>query len=165
MKGLPVKKGNERENGFTYIIVLLAVVLVGISLAAVGRYWSFVDKRDREEELLFRGDQYVMAIDAYFKGGHGGANFYPRKLEDLIKDPRSLAPKRYLRKLYIDPMTSKADWMLIIEEKSGRIKGVKSRSKEAPIKEGGFQKLYKDFAGKKSYDEWEFIHKPGKVKK
>ncbi len=165
MTDMPVKKGKKRENGFTYIIVLLAVVLVGISLAAVGRYWSFVDKRDKEEELLFRGDRYVKAIDTYFKGAHGGANLYPKKLEDLLKDPRSLTPKRYLRKLYSDPMTSKADWIPIIEEKSGRIKGVKSRSKEAPIKEGGFEQQYKDFAGKKSYNEWEFIHKPGKIKK
>jgi len=160
----PLRKQAQKENGFTYIMVLLSVVVIGISLAAVGRYWSFVSQRDKEEELLFRGDQYVKAIDAYFRGAHGGANLYPKRLEDLIKDPASLKPKRYLRTLYRDPMTSKADWLLILEEKSGRIKGVKSRSSGVPVKTESFPAGYKDFSGKGSYSEWEFVHVPGKVK-
>ena len=154
----------HNKNGFTYIIVLLAVVLIGISLMVAGRYWSFIDKKDKEEELLFRGEQYLRAIDAYFKGAHGGANLYPQKLEDLIKDPRSLSPKRYIRRLYKDPITGEADWLPIIEKKSGRIKGLKSRSDAAPVKEDGFPKIYKSFKGKASYSEWEFIHKPGMFK-
>lgn len=154
----------QNKNGFTYIIVLLAVVLIGISLMVAGKYWSFIDKKDKEEELLFRGEQYLRAIDGYFKGSHGGANLYPKKLDDLIKDPRSLSPKRYLRKLYKDPMTGEADWLPIIEKGSGRIKGLKSRSEGAPVKEDGFPKRYKSFKGKTSYSDWLFIHKPGMFK-
>ena len=167
MNLLPKKRACKKiqnKNGFTYIIVLLAVVLIGISLMVTGRYWSFIDKKDKEEELLFRGGQYLRAIDTYFKGAHGGANLYPKKMDDLLKDPRSLTPKRYLRRLYKDPMTGEADWLPIIEKKSGRIKGVKSRSDAAPIKEDGFPKIYKSFKGKGSYSEWEFVHKPGMFK-
>lgn len=160
----PLMKQAQKEDGFTYIMVLLSIVVIGISLAAVGRYSSFANKRDKEEELLFRGDQYVMAIDTYFRSAHGGANIYPKRLEDLIKDPMGLKAKRYLRKLYVDPMTSKADWVLILEEKSGRIKGVKSRSNEAPLKTEGFPERYKDFSGKGSYSEWAFVHVPGRIK-
>jgi type II secretory pathway pseudopilin PulG len=157
-------KGLQNKNGFTYIMVLLAVVLIGISLMVAGRYWSFIDKKDKEEELLFRGGQYLRAIDSYFKGSHGGANLYPQKLDDLLKDPRSLNPKRYLRKLYKDPITGEADWLPIIEKGSGRIKGVKSRSEATPVKEDGFPEIYKSFKGKASYSDWEFIHKPGMFK-
>lgn len=154
-------KGN---GGFTYITVLLAVVITGIALAAVGRYWSFIDKKEREEELLFRGDQFVRAIDSYFRSAHGGANIYPKSFDDLLKDPRSLAPRRYLRRLYKDPMTGEADWVPIIEKKSGRIKGVRSRSEDVPIKTDGFPERYKQFKEKESYSEWEFIHRPGIIK-
>lgn len=157
-------KGLHNKDGFTYIIVLLAVVLTGISLMVAGRYWSFIDKKEKEAELLFRGEQYLLAIDAYFKGAHGGANLYPQKLDDLIKDPRSLTPKRYLRKLYKDPVTGETDWLPIIEKKSGRIKGVKSRSEVSPVKGDGFPEMFKSFKGKASYSEWEFIHKPGMFK-
>ncbi len=166
MEGVTVTAAGSpaRQSGFTYITVLLAVVMAGIALTAVGRYWSFIDRREKEEELLFRGDQFVKAIDAYFKSAHGGANIYPKSFEDLLKDPRSLTPRRYLRKIYRDPMTGKADWIPIIEKKSGRIKGVKSRSRDVPIKQDGFPQEYRHFRGKESYSEWEFIHKPGAVK-
>jgi len=150
----------KRESGIAYITLLLAVVITGISLSAVGRYWSFIDIREKEEELLFRGDQFVRAIDEYFKSSHGGANIYPNSLKDLLKDSRSLAPKRYLRKLYKDPMTGKADWILIREKKSGKIKGVKSSSDKVPVKEDRFPEKYRHFKGRKKYSEWEFVHRP-----
>ena len=153
-----------KETGFTYIMVLLALVVIGLSLSVVGRYWHFIDKKDREEELLFRGNQFVRAIDGYFKSAHGKVKIYPKSFEDLLKDPRSLKPKRYLRRLYKDPFTGEADWVPIIEKKSGRIKGVKSRSTESPIKTDGFPERYKKFKNKGSYDEWEFVHKPGMFK-
>lgn len=152
------------EAGFTYISLLFALLIIGITLSSVGKYWSFIDKKDKEEELLFRGDQYVRAIDAYFKSAHGKVNLYPKKLEDLIKDPRSLTPRRYLRRLYKDPFAGKEGWVLILDKKSGRIKGVKSRSEASPIKEDGFPFRYNHFKGKGSYSEWEFIHKPGVIK-
>lgn len=149
------------DKGFTYISLLFAIVVIGVSLSAIGRQWSLIDRADKEEELLFRGDQFVRAIDAYYKSAHGQAKLYPKTFDHLLKDPRSLAPRRYLRKIYKDPLTRKADWIPIIEKKSGRIKGVKSRSDNSPLKEDGFPKRYNHFKGKGSYSEWEFVHKPG----
>lgn len=151
-------------SGFTYISLLLAIVLIGISLSAAGNYWAYIDRRDKEDELLFRGDQFVLAIDGYFKRAHGKANLYPQSLKDLLKDSRSLVPKRYLRKIYKDPLTGKADWTLILEKGSGRIKGVKSKSKATPLKSENFPDRYKYFRGKSSYDEWKFVHHPGIIK-
>ncbi len=149
------------NKGFTYISLLFAIVIIGVSLSAIGRQWSLIDRADKEEELLFRGDQFVRAIDTYYKSAHGQANLYPKNFENLLKDPRSLAPRRYLRKISKDPLTGKADWIPIIEKKSGRIKGVKSRSENPPLKEDGFPDRYKYFKGKGSYSEWGFVHKPG----
>jgi len=152
------------ETGFTYISLLFAILIIGITLSSVGKYWSFIDQKDKEAELLFRGDQFVRALDRYFKSAHGKVNLYPKKIEDLIKDPRSIAPRRYLRRFYEDPFTGKPDWILIKDPKSGRIKGVKSRSEKTPIKEDGFLLRYIHFKEKGSYSEWEFIHKPGMIK-
>jgi len=160
-KSLRVKLFSSGEDGFTYMTLLLAVVIIGIALSAVGRQWSLIDRRDKENELLFRGDQFVIAIDAYFKSAHGGANIYPKTLEDLLKDSRSLVVKRYLRRMYEDPVTGKADWIPIKEAKSGRIKGVRSSSSMAPVKTDGFPARYSHFKGKATYGEWDFVHKAG----
>jgi len=103
-----------RSRGFTYIGLLIAVVLLGIGLALVGEVWNTAVKRDRERELLFVGDQFRQAIGRYYESSPG-VKQYPRKLEDLLEDKRFPVMKRYLRRIYLDPMTGKADWGLVMQ--------------------------------------------------
>lgn len=130
---------------------------MGTGLAATGKIWSGVVKRDKEEELMFRGNQIKKAIESYYTSGHGGANFYPKTLKDLIKDNRFLTVKRHLRKLYKDPITAEGEWE-IIADPQGRIRGVRSKSEKEPVKQKNFPLEYKDFEGKKRYKDWEFVH-------
>ena len=120
-----------RSRGFTYIGLLIAVVLLGIGLALVGEVWNTAVKRDRERELLFVGDQFRQAIGRYYESSPG-VKQYPRKLEDLLEDKRFPVMKRYLRRIYLDPMTGKADWGLVMQ--GDQILGVYSPSKDTPIK-------------------------------
>jgi type II secretory pathway pseudopilin PulG len=131
---------------------------MGIGMATAGKIWSSAAKRDKEEELLFRGNQIGKAIESYYISGHGGANFYPKTLNDLLKDNRSLTAKRYLRKLYTDPMTEDGQWEIINDPLRGGIRGVRSKSEKEPIKQKNFPLEYKDFEGKKRYKDWEFVH-------
>src|SRR5512139_3904561 len=55
-----------QNSGFTYIALLAAIVILGISMGAAGKYWSYVLQREKEEELLFRGEQYRLAIERYY---------------------------------------------------------------------------------------------------
>lgn len=147
------------ENGFTYIFVLILLIFLGVGLATTGKVWSVVAQKEKEEELLFRGDQIVKGIASYYKSSHGGGNFLPRKLEDLIKDNRFLTVKRHLRKLYKDPMTEDGEWDIIRDEQ-GRIKGVRSKSEKEPLKKKNFPLEYKHFEDKMRYKDWEFIFIP-----
>jgi type II secretory pathway pseudopilin PulG len=45
------------QNGFTYILALTIVMIMGIMLGMVGQSWQLIKQRELEEELLFRGDQ------------------------------------------------------------------------------------------------------------
>ena len=155
----------------TLFTVLFAITVIGLMLGLTGQTWSQVMQREREEELLFRGDQYRRAIASYYATGHGGVGTYPRTLEDLLKDPRSLETKRHLRKLYLDPFTNKefeligADGSVggegVSAQSIGRIKGVRSTSLLAPFRQDGFPAEYSAFKGAASYDKWEFIYTPG----
>jgi len=146
--------------GFTYIGVLLLVALMGISLTVVGQVWQTRQQREKERELLFVGDQIRRAIALYYAGTPGGAERFPRSLEDLLKDPRYPGVRRYLRKIYRDPMTRRAEWGLV---KAGElIIGVHSLSDEAPLKKAGFRFADRGFEDQPRYSDWVFYSRFGR---
>lgn len=145
-----------RAEGFTYIGVLVMVAMLGIVLAAAGEVWHTASKREKEQELLFIGNQFRRAIQQYSAHAPGLASRYPSSLEDLLKDPRYPGTRRYLRKIYPDPMTGKAEWGLI-KGPSGEILGVYSLSEDEPVKKTRFSEVDKDFEGKGKYVDWVFM--------
>lgn len=146
------------QRGFTYLALLVIIVILGIVLMAAGRQWRIIVKRDKEEELLFRGGQMRKAVEMHYLTLHGGKNIYPKNLEDLVKDPSSFTAKRYLRKIYKDPITGE-DWVLLLD-KDGRIKGVRSKSDEEPLKKYNFPPEFQSFEGKIKYSDWLFEYTP-----
>jgi type II secretory pathway pseudopilin PulG len=143
------------SRGFTYIGLLVIIVVIGISLGAAGKYWQNVMLRDKEKELLFRGDQYRIAIDRYTLA-IPGRRMYPHRIKDLLKDPRTITRKRHLRRKYSDPITGE-DFVLIRDPATRRIIGVHSKSELEPLKKEGFPEHQKDFADKEKYSEWKFV--------
>ena len=96
------------EEGTLLIILMVGLAIASIALTAATQAWSTTWRRDKEEELIFRGNQYVDAIIAYRKE-HGGQ--FPLNLEDLYKPgPRRL---RYIRKLYKEPISPDGKWGLL----------------------------------------------------
>lgn len=79
---------------------------------------------------------------------------YPGSLEELLKDERFPGVRRHLRKVFVDPMTGKAEWGLV--KVSGRIVGIHSLSTAVPIKQAGFEGEEQAFTGAQSYTEWVF---------
>jgi type II secretory pathway pseudopilin PulG len=144
--------------GFTYIGLLVSIVIVGAALAAVGQVWSTQAQREREVELLYRGDVIRAAIANYVYG-RGGSGLYPRALEDLVQDQRGTQVTRYLRRVYEDPMTGMADWTLI-RGLDGGIMGVASSSKGAPLKRQGFNTADESFKDATCYCDWQFVYTP-----
>lgn len=152
------RRGGRRAGGFTYLFVLFLVALLGVGLAAAGEAWQSQRLRAAEAELLWTGDQYRRAINAYYRNAAGcGAerNRYPRELASLVKDPRCPATVRHLRKLYPDPVTD-GEWELV-RAPDGGIAGVRSPSTQRPFKVADFRVQDRDFENKKSYREWVFV--------
>jgi type II secretory pathway pseudopilin PulG len=164
MNGRERAHGAQRtEAGFTYLGALVLVVVTGIALSSASQCWSTLMTREKEKELLFRGDQIRRAIDSYYQSTPQGRQpSYPSRLEDLLKDPRSLGSRRHLRRLYVDPMTG-GKWGIISDGKGG-VKGVFSLSEEAPLKSGGFPAGYESFDSAKAYTDWKFVSNPAAAK-
>ncbi|MDO9221090.1 MAG: type II secretion system protein [Thiobacillus sp.] len=152
--------GRQDERGFTYIGVLVLVALMGIALAAVGQMWHTLQQREKEQELLFIGHQFRLALNRYDKLTPGQATRYPVALEDLLQDPRRPEIQRYLRQIYRDPMTGNAEWGLITGP-DGEIYGVHSLSENEPVKKSNFGLADRQFEGRMKYSDWVFMHAPG----
>ena len=148
-----------KAKGFTYLGILFAVAIFGATLAIVGHLWQSLQKRENEQELLFRGDQFRNAIGLYYERSPGSLKQYPKTLDDLLKDERYLSSQRYLRKIYRDPITTKAEWG-IVRAPDGGIMGVHSLSEKSPAKTANFKEIYQQFSGCKRYSDWIFIYRP-----
>ncbi len=154
----------DNERGAILLVVLFMIVVLGLAGGIAGSTWKSITQRAREAELFWRGDQYRKAIESFYEVRHGRAGgMFPQKLEDLLKDPRSLQAERHIRRLYPDPMTG-GDWELI-KDASGRITGVRSGSDLEPFRTDGFPPEYEKFKGAESYRSWEFVYAPKSQKK
>lgn len=161
----------HNQRGVSLMIVLVMMVVMGLAAGMAGTAWKDAMQREREAELLWRGDQYRNAIGSYYKVAHAGAQgAYPPRLEDLLKDPRSLQTVRHIRRLYKDPMTGE-DFEPVRQggqisgipgasQSLGAIRGVRSTSKLGPFKKDGFAEEYEKFKDADEYSDWEFVFEP-----
>ena len=155
-RGVTVNR-RSLEDGFTYIGVLVLIAIMGMAATLASELWQTAQKRENEQELLFIGNQFRRALAMY--SANGGGN--PQRLEDLLKDPRVPGVRRFLRKIYRDPMTGGTEWGLVrASGKEGVITGVYSLSEAEPLKQMQFAIADKEFEGKKKYSEWVFVAKP-----
>jgi type II secretory pathway pseudopilin PulG len=98
------------EEGFMLLGLIVAIAIILMVLGAAATKVAFTLHREREVESARRADQYVRAIRKfYIKNQH-----YPGSLEQLENTNRI----RYLRQRYVDPLTGKADYRLILVGKN-----------------------------------------------
>lgn len=160
---LPMPNSSARPwprtaRGFTYLGLLFALALIGLALGAAGTVWSAAARRDKEQELLWRGGEIRRAIARYYQAG-GGLRMFPKTLEDLLEDRRGPVMLRHLRRVYADPMTGSADWELL-RTASGELIGVASRSTVEPLKKRGFSPTDTGFDDAACYCDWRFVYLP-----
>jgi type II secretory pathway pseudopilin PulG len=142
-----------REDGFTYIGLLVLIALIGFALSVVGQVTATMAQREREKQLLWIGHAYRDAIRRYVIQNAR----YPASLDDLVEFPAANGqPAHYLRRLYPDPMAPGADWALV-PALDGGIMGIASSSKQAPIKRSGFDDADLGFGDAETYADWMFI--------
>ena len=184
---MKLKRTLASEAGFTYIAMIVMVTVMLIMMGQAATSWKTLIQRAKEEELLFRGMQVREALQRYYYGrvinlrtelkpedtARAKAKPSPKELKDLLEDPTSTQKLRHLRPFaLLDPMTGKA-WAEIRID--GKLVGVKSSSKEEPMKQANFpyQLEPADFEHqsqpapvpgavalpeqKPSYQDWQFI--------
>lgn len=105
------------ERGYAMLMAISLTMMVLIASTAMIANLRIEGKRQREDEAIWRGNQYARAIRLYFhKTGH-----YPQTLQDLQKGMPQL---HFLRQAYKDPLnTADGSWRFIYVNAAGQIIG------------------------------------------
>lgn len=150
---------NFKQIGMAYSIALLLSAMTALLLLAVIQNTQHALQREKEKQLLYVGNAFVLAIKSYYSVSPGLKHNYPTTLNDLLEDKRFIRwpPKRHLRKIYYDPITNSKEWGLIYDENKN-IKGIYSLSDEKPIKVNNFPAPFRHFKNKYKYSDWKFIY-------
>lgn len=145
------------QLGFTYTWVLFLVFMLGVFSMLYLDFYKLKKQQEDEQLLIYQGHEFRRAIESYHKlSNTPGIEGYPTSLEQLIKDDRYPNTVRHLRKLYIDPMTGKSDWILV--RVGDKIVGVHSASTNNVLKKTNFTPEDAVLENKNYYNEWVFSY-------
>jgi type II secretory pathway pseudopilin PulG len=146
-----------RQAGFTYLGLIIFVFIVGLVGAATLKIGALLQRAHMEQELLEIGYQFSAALKSYADATPRGQRPQPMTLQELLRDPRFPNPRRHLRKIFVDPVSGKAEWGLVRAGEGGPILGVHSLSQAAPLKVANFDKRFPGFDHREHLSDWKFM--------
>ncbi len=105
-KRAPARPGRDRAAR-GYVLIMLMIVVFALSVGALIALpiWQTQVQRENEEELIFRGKQYVEAVRLYQMKYPGS---FPQSFEELVEE-------KCIRRLYKDPMSKDGGWNVILQ--------------------------------------------------
>lgn len=142
------------QGGYMLLALLITLVIGGLAAVRTAEVWSTLEQREKEQQLLFVGEQYLQAIRSYYAATPRGTRELPPTIEALLQDDRFVEPVRHLRQAYPDPFQPEG---LQLVHLGGRIMGVYSPADIAPRKHANFPRGQEGFADAKSIRDWKFI--------
>ena len=112
----------NRESGYALLMVTFLAAVLAIAATAAAPSLFTQGLREKEEEMIWRGEQYVRAVRSYYrKFGR-----FPQSVEDLAKKKTGI---RFLRQEYRDPMNREdGSWRFIYVGPAGQLIGSVTRT-------------------------------------
>jgi hypothetical protein len=92
-----VARARGNESGYIMVALLIGIAVSAIWMGAMLPTWRHQVIREKEAELIFRGEQYARAVFLYRQKNN---NASPISIDMLVN-------QKYLRKKYLDPITGK----------------------------------------------------------
>lgn len=86
-------------------VLLVGLAVMGILMSVAMPAWRKAVQREKEAELVFRGEQYARAI-GLFQRKYAGA--FPTSVDMLVE-------QRFLRRKYKDPMTKDGEFQILYQ--------------------------------------------------
>ena len=84
------------QQGYAMVVLMVGMAILAILMTAAMPVWRQASQREKEAELIFRGQQYVRAIKLF--STRAGPGVLPPNLDVLVT-------QKFLRKKFKDPIT------------------------------------------------------------
>jgi type II secretory pathway pseudopilin PulG len=94
-------------------VLLVSLAVMGILMSVAMPAWKTAVQREKEAELVFRGEQYARAIGLYQRKFAGG---FPASIDMLVE-------QRFLRRKYKDPMTKDGEFQILYQLQAAAVPG------------------------------------------
>jgi hypothetical protein len=112
-----VRCARRPEQGYALMMVIFMVGLMILATAAAIPDILTQGRRQREQEMIWRGEQYERGVKLYFKK----KGKFPTSLDDITKEQDGI---HFMRQIYKDPMnTEDGSWRLIYVTPAGQLIG------------------------------------------
>ncbi len=98
-------QAGSRTAGYAMAALLVAIAVMGVAMTVALPAWRQQTQREKEEELIFRGRQYVRAVQL-FQRKYAAA--YPPDVDLLVR-------LKFLRKKYTDPMVKDGEFEILYQ--------------------------------------------------
>lgn len=145
------------DGGYIMVVLLIGIAVTAVWMGALLPSWHQQAVRQKEADLIFRGEQYARAIALYYRKNN---QTLPTSIDALVS-------QHYLRRKYLDPITGK-DFLPVATgfsqaqggrgqaqgggagvpqvQLGGGISGVRSTSTDTSIRVYNGQQTYSQFA-------------------
>jgi type II secretory pathway pseudopilin PulG len=143
------------ESGYAMVALLVALALMAVMMSVALPVWRQASQREKEAELVWRGEQYDRAIQLFRRKFSAPG---PPNLDILIQ-------QKFLRRKYTDPITG-GDFELKTTGPMGNLPPGAQQPQRAPgqliggVRSKSKEKSIRVLNGKNRYDQWEFTYKP-----
>jgi hypothetical protein len=118
MKSRPAIRARQSERGYALLLVAFVATLMLIAAMTAAPDILTYGKREREKEMIWRGNQYIRGIKMYYRK----TGKFPTSLEDLTKP--QMGNIHFMRQAYKDPMNKEdGSWRLIYVGPNGQLIG------------------------------------------
>jgi hypothetical protein len=118
MKNRRPRTAASSQSGFAMMMVMFLATVMLITVMVAAPYIRTERQRDKEEEMIWRGKQYVRGIKLYYRK----TGRFPTSLDDLTKP--KLGSIRFMRQAYKDPMNKEdGAWRMIYVGPGGQLIG------------------------------------------
>ena len=91
----------KRDDGYVMVVLLVSMAIAAVWMTALLPAWRQQALRQKEDDLIFRGEQYARAIALYYSKNQA----YPPTVDVLVT-------QKFLRRKWKDPITDK-DFLLV----------------------------------------------------
>jgi len=124
---MKIRASNRRrvrgQEGYALALMVFMLALIVVASVAVAPNIITNGRREKEEEMIWRGKQYVRGIRLFVRyyQTHGGTTRFPTSMEDLTKNKVGI---RFMRQAYKDPVNSvDGSWRMIYVGPNGQLIG------------------------------------------